>query len=189
MKKLLYISISLFVSIHSFGQESDALKPNRILTMGSEDYIYSKAQGFVADEWNIEVLRVGGVSVDRNIVDSVSFENKSMWKKLDGTLKLDSKKKFEEEVRDEYKKIATAEKALESNKEVKRLRRKIENRKVQTYAELESKKDGWTYVYTIYSSLKNTYANNPKRKEFHFIVNVKNGISELEKPDANNGYN
>ena len=157
--------------------------------MGSESYIYSKAQGFVAERWNIEILRVGGISVDRNIVDSASVENKSMWKRLDGNLKLDSKKTFEEEVGVEIRKIVKAEKALNSNKLVKRSRRKIENRKVRTFTELESKRDEWTYVYSIYSDLKDIHTDNPRKKEFDFIINVKNGTAVLEKPDANNAYN
>jgi Zn-dependent metalloprotease len=155
--------------------------------MGSENYIYSKAQGFVADKWDIELLRVAGISVDRNIVDSVSIENESMWKRLDGALKLDSKKLFQKEVGAEIRKIVKAEKALKSNRAVKRLRRRIENRKVKTFSELESKRNEWTYVYTIYSNLKNIYTDNPRIKEFDVIIDLENGTTVTEKPDANNG--
>lgn len=154
--------------------------------MGSEHYISHKAQKFVADKWNIEVFRVAGISVERNLADSVSAENTKRWTGLNKTLNLDSRKRFQEEIRIEIRQIVKARKALISNKEVKRLRRRIVNRKVQTFTELESKRDEWTYVYSIYSDLKNIYTDNPRKKEFDFIINIKNGTTVLDKPDANN---
>ncbi len=154
--------------------------------MGSEHYIYHKAQKFVADKWNIEVLRVAGISVEKNLADSVSAENTKLWTELDKTLKLDSKKRFQEEIGIEIRQIVKAEKALKSNKEVRRLRRRIDNRKVKTFSELESKRNEWTYVYAIYSNLKNIYTDNPWIKEFDVIIDLENGTTDTEKPTANN---
>jgi len=153
--------------------------------MGFDQYTHTKAQKFVADKWNISVLRVAGNSVERKLADSVIVENSCLWRKLDKTLKIDSKKQFRDEVTNEIKKIIIAEKLIKSDKKVKRIRRKIENRKIETYIGLDSKKNEWTYVYTIYTSLKKDYTDNPKQTEFYFSVNVKNGITEREKPDAN----
>lgn len=157
--------------------------------MGSEHPVYHNAQRFVADQWNIEVLRVAGISVERNLADSVIIENSSLWTRLDETLKPNSKKQFQDDIGVEIRKIVKAEKTLKSNKKVKRLRRRIENREVRTYVELASKKNEWTYVYTIYSDQKNTYINNPSRREFDVIIDIENGTTELEKLDVNNVYN
>lgn len=156
--------------------------------MGSENYVHSKAQKFVASEWNIEVIRVAGISVERNIADSVETQNSLLWKKLDSTLKKDSKKQFRSDLINEMKSIISAEKIYKANKKAKRLRRKIENRKLDTYAELESKKYKNTYIYTVYSYKKNN-SNNLKTAEFDVVVNTENCTSEIKKPNANTVYN
>jgi len=150
------------------------------LIVGSENYVHSKAQKFVASEWNIEVVRVSGISVDHDIVDSVRTHNALLWEKLNRTLKKDSKKQFRSDLITEMNKIMSAEKIFKANKTIKRLRRKIENRKIATYAELEFKKPDNTYIYTIYSYKKDNY-DYIKTPEFDVVVDTENITSEIKK--------
>ncbi|PHR92732.1 MAG: hypothetical protein COA80_14215 [Leeuwenhoekiella sp.] len=154
-------------------QDSDTSTTSRLLIIGFEKPTYSKAREFVADAWNIQMVRVGGSTVSSHILDSATVHNNSMWKKLDTFLKLDSQKKFEADVSEELRKIVAADKLLESDRKVKRLKRKIENRKGQAFTELQSKKNQNMYVYRVYSKPKNWNGNHTYQKEFDILINLK----------------
>lgn len=153
-------------------QDSDTSTTSRFLIMGFEKTTYSKAREFVADAWNIQLVHVGASTVSSHILDSATVHNNSMWKKLDTLLKLDSQKKFEADVSEELRKIVAADKLLESDRKVKRLKRKIETRKRKAFTELQSKKNQNMYVYRVYSKPKNWNGNYPYQKEFDLLINL-----------------
>lgn len=171
LRSLLTILLVLSFNICN-AQDLDTSTTSRLLIMGYEKHNYSKAREFVADTWNIQLVHVGASTVSSQILDSATVHNNSMWKKLDTLLKLDSQKKFEADVRQEFGKIVDADKLLESDRKVKRLRRKIENRKRQAFTELQSKKNQNMYVYRVYSKPKNWNGNYTYQKEFDLLINL-----------------
>jgi|SRR5690554_996934 len=146
---------------------------NRLLTYGTENYHYSKATEFVANNWNIEIYRVAGTSVRESILDSVRVKNSEFWKKLDEIKKTDSQQLFRKEVVAEMNDILKAQKLFDTDRKVKRLINKIENSKTNSFSELETKIDDGIYLWTIYS--REIHPDFPRISiaEFNVEINIK----------------
>jgi len=181
LKKIIYI-LSILLSWTSFSQSENL--PDRILTLGESNYHYRKAKEFTAEKWNIEIYPATNGFINQKIVDSVNKVHSKLWKKMDSIHGIDSKKKFRNETITEMKRVIEVEKLFESDRQVKKRKRKIERIKEQTSSNLEDvSADGNIYYWTVYSF--DSY-NNPEYKwkpEFKVEVNFndkKIEIIELE---------
>ncbi|XMO86661.1 hypothetical protein AAFN75_17890 [Algibacter sp. AS12] len=173
MKKTVYILIFL-INLTSFSQEKDS--PDRILTYGTPMYSHQKAKEFVGKRWGIELYPVAACIVSRQLVDSANTVNSKLWKKMDSIHGIDSEKKFRNETIAEMKRVIEVEKLFESDRQVKKRKRKIERIKEQTSSNLEDvSADGNIYYWTVYSF--ESY-NNP---EYKWKPEFKVGVNLIEK--------
>ncbi|GEM_PF-1757257 len=186
MKKAIYISIFLLFSLSSFSQEKEY--NYRLLTYGTTRLHYSKAMEFVGNEWNIEIYGVAGTTVEHRVKDSADIKNAELWKELDQIKKTDSQKDFQNQVSAEMKNIMTAQKIVDSNKEINKTIGKLKNSESDSYAELKFKKDKGVYVWIIYTTEKDKYFGISVA-EYNANVDLKTKTIEIErvkKTTANN---
>ena len=176
MKKTTILIFTLF-SLFSFSQGIN--RPDRILTYGLSNYHHHTAMEFVGKDWNIEIYPVAGCIVSRKLTDSVAIEHTKLWKKMDSIHGQNSKERYKREVIQEMKRVMEVQEIFDSNKEIKKLRRKIERAKEDTSANLESSTDHNIYKWIIYSYERE---NNPEHKwipEFTVLVNLENKSSKI----------
>ena len=135
---------------------------------------------FVADNWNIELYRVPGTSVEHRVKDSADIKNAELWKELNKIKNTDSQKEFRKQVIAEMKNIMTAQKIVDSNKEVRKTINKLKNSESDSYSELEFKKDNEVYVWIIYTTEKDKYFGKSVA-EYKANVNLKTKTIEIER--------
>ncbi|SDR07603.1 hypothetical protein [Flagellimonas zhangzhouensis] len=167
----------LFVSF-CHGQNTDQ-ESLRLLIMGNEDYGLNKAVEFVAEEMDIDLVRMD-ISLSRKTLDSIEAQNAQMWEKLDDKLQLNSKQVFRTRLTEENEKIASAEDIYRTDAKAKRLRKKLEKDGIETHAELEKKRAPFIYIYTVYS-LDKSISESAKKPEFHVVVDIKDISSKVEE--------
>ena len=92
----------------------------------------------------------------------------------------DSKKEFRKQVRAEMINIQTAQKILDSNKEVKTTLDQFKNSESHSYSELEFKKKNGVYVWVIYSTEKDKYFGT-SIAEYNVFVDLNTKLVEIEK--------
>lgn len=133
-----------------------------MLTYGLSMYSHQKAMEFVGKRWGIEIYPVAACMVSQKIVDSATTVNSKLWKKMDSIHGIDSKQKFHKETIAEMKRVMEVEKIFDSDRQIKKLIRKIERTKEQTSSNLESvSTDGNIYYWIVYSFESE---NNPEYK-------------------------
>ncbi|TRZ42457.1 hypothetical protein DMZ48_13170 [Robertkochia solimangrovi] len=177
----------MLFSITSFSQGKEY--KYRLLTYGTNRLHYSKAMEFVGDKWNIEIYSVAGTTVEHRVKDSADAKNTELWKELDQIKNTDSQKEFKKQVIAEMKNIMTAQKIVDSNKEVQKTIDKLKNSESDSYAELKYKKDNGIYVWLIYTTEKDKYFGKSVAK-YNANVDLNTNTVEIEqikKTNANNG--
>lgn len=158
------------------------------MTYGTTRLHYSKAMEFVGDKWDIEIYGVAGTTVEYRIKDSADTKNDELWKELDQIKNTDSQKEFRKQVIAEMKNIMTAQKIVDSNKEVKKTIDKLKNSESDSYAELEFKKNKGVYVWIIYTTEKDKYFGTSVA-EYNANVDLKTKTIEIERVKKTNGNN
>lgn len=139
---------------------------------------------FVGDKWDIEIYGVAGTTVEYRIKDSADTKNDELWKELDQIKNTDSQKEFRKQVIAEMKNIMTAQKIVDSNKEVRKTIKKLKNSESDSYSELEFKKDNEVYVWIIYTTEKDKYFGKSVA-EYNANVNLKTKTIEIERIEKN----
>ena len=145
---------------------------------------YSKAMKFVGDKWDIEIYGVAGTTVEHRVKDSADVKNSELWKELNKIKNTDSQKEFRKQVIAEMKNIMTAQKIVDSNKEVRKTINKLKNSESDSYSELEFKKDNEVYVWIIYTTEKDKYFGT-SIAEYKANVNLKTKTIEIERIEKN----
>ena len=139
---------------------------------------------FVGDKWNIEIYGVAGTTVEQRVKDSADTKNAELWKELDQIKNTDSQKEFRKQVITEMKNIMTAQKIVDSNKEVKKAIDKLKNSESDSYAELEFKKDNGVYVWVIYTTERDKYFGTSVA-EYNANVDLKTKTVSIERIKKN----
>ena len=143
---------------------------------------------FVGDKWDIEIYGVAGTTVEHRVKDSADVKNSELWKELNKIKNTDSQKEFRKQVIAEMKNIMTAQKIVDSNKEVRKTINKLKNSESDSYSELEFKKDNEVYVWIIYTTEKDKYFGT-SIAEYKANVNLKTKTIEIERVKKTNGNN
>ena len=139
---------------------------------------------FVGDNWDIEIYGVAGTTVEHRVKDSADVKNSELWKELDKIKNTDSQKEFRKQVIAEMKNIMTAQKIVDSNKEVRKTINKLKSSESDSYSELEFKKDNEVYVWIIYTTEKDKYFGTSVA-EYKANVNLKTKTIEIERIEKN----
>ena len=139
---------------------------------------------FVGDKWDIEIYGVAGTTVEHRVKDSADVKNSELWKELNKIKNTDSQKEFRKQVIAEMKNIMTAQKIVDSNKEVRKTINKLKNSESDSYSELEFKKDNEVYVWIIYTTEKDKYFGT-SIAEYKANVNLKTKTIEIERIEKN----
>ena len=139
---------------------------------------------FVCDKWDIEIYGVARTTVEHKLKDSADMKNSELWKKLDKIKNTDSQKEFRKQVVAEMKNIMTAQKIVDSNKEVKKTIKKLKNSETDSYSELVFKKNKEVYVWIIYTTEKDKYFGKSVA-EYYANVNLKTKTIEIKHIEKN----